>query len=308
VLWVWLVACNEIHLDPVEDTDASALAVVEESFVQRPHAAIDVLFVVDNTPSMEVERAVLVEASSALVDALGELRWHLGVTTTDAVGARAGWLLGSPWVISPTSDAPAAALARAFESATGGDGAEAGFAAALQALELASFGGPNAGFRRDDASLHLVFVSDADDHSDATLGAAPQVSFVAALEAHANRGLAPRVSAIVGGRSGCSGAAGQAVPSPRYLDAVEATGGTFASICDPGYAEILENLAMEAVDWPTRFPLSAVPAGDVEVRVDRAPVDGFVVEQQEGFAELVFAVAPPAGAVIEVSYLVRVGA
>jgi hypothetical protein len=41
---------------------------------------------------------------------------------------------------------------------------------AILALDEAAEGGANVGFRREDASLHVVFVSDDDDHSDAHYG------------------------------------------------------------------------------------------------------------------------------------------
>ncbi len=58
--------------------------------LQPSGGAVDVIFVVDNSASMALEQAKLVEAMAGFVDALDEaaLDWRIGVTTTDD---------GNPW-------------------------------------------------------------------------------------------------------------------------------------------------------------------------------------------------------------------
>src|SRR5262249_50027846 len=58
--------------------------------VQPSGGAVDVLFVVDNSASMGLEQAKLVEAMAGFVEALDEaaIDWRIGVTTTDD---------GNPW-------------------------------------------------------------------------------------------------------------------------------------------------------------------------------------------------------------------
>lgn len=289
-----LVGCQDFTLDPEDDEPTPPQAIVTDAFVQEPASALDLLVVVDDTASMSQEQAALASAiptwTSAL-DAVG-VRWQAGVTTTDTSGEDAGWLLGNPYVLS-SGDGDA--LAARVTVGTDGQGPEAGFAAAIRAIELAADGGPNRAWRRADAALWVLFLSDADDSSDAYPDAA---SFVAALPA------GTRVSAIVGDPpSGCVTVQGSAKAGHRYLAAVEATDGISASICAPDFSGLADSVADAVAAGSTRFDLRATPiGGSVRVEVDGDRVDAFRVDG----AAVVFDEPPAIGAEIRVTYLTLV--
>ena len=307
-----LVGCNEFRLDPVDDDPEPLRVVLEDSFVQEALPKIDLLFVVDDTASMAQEQAALADASTAFVGALDDagLAWHTGVVRTDMTRADAGWLRGDPWVLTSGVADAEARFADAVQVGVDGGGPEAGLAVALQALDLARPDGPNAGFRRDDAALHVVFVSDGDDESDGWLGEHPVAAFLEAMEAEAANGLPARASAIVGDLpSGCASDRGTARPAARYHQVAEATGGVTASICAVDFAALLPSLSDVSVAYQTRFPLSESPdPASVRVSVDGVRAEaGWVLDlPEEGGAAVVFADAPAPGAVIVASYVVEV--
>ncbi len=304
----WIVLIGACRLDyGLKDEDSAVVPAVDvtETFDQAPRAGVDVLFVVDGTGSMVEEQATLAAAASRFVDALTRLSvaWQVGVTSTDPLDE--GVLLGRPWII--TRNTPDSAAIFADNLTIGGDRLppSAGLYAAVSALADAD--GANFGFRREDASLHLVFVSDDDDASDAHLGADPVAALLAVVDAEAQRsGRSVKISALVGDSpGGCSGPGGEARAGTRYTDLAEATGGLALSICQADLSGVAEALGAEGLEWPREFALQAVPVpGSAVVRVDGARVlEGWTVAS----AVLIFDEAPAPGAHIEVDYRLEEG-
>lgn len=305
---VFAFACSEWRLDPV-DTDVPVDRVVlEDEFVQAALPAVDVLFVIDNTASMAQEQAALAAQLPDMIDALDAagIDWHVGVVTTAMGTGDAGWLLGEPYVLDPTVDDADGRFAEVAQVGTSGT-VEAGLAAAILTLDLTDPGLPNAGFRRPDASLHVVFVSDADDDSDDWLDD-PTGSFLGMLDQEVARtGLGARASAICGDvPSGCTSTLGTAQAGVRYAEVVEASGGVLASICSDDFEPLLDKVAEASVTWRTVFELSSTPeAGTVEVDVDGVrQTDGWTLEDDPPAVR--FEVAPPAESRIRVTYVVEV--
>ncbi len=313
-LWMpwFLVGCSEFGLDPIDDPDPPPeLVVVQETFVQQALPALDVLFVVDASTSMTQEISALGAGVEGLIDALDAagVGWHLGVVPAAGRLAPeegvANGLLGSPWVLTSQTPDVGAAFAAALPtpSVLAGEG---GIAAAIFALEGAD-GGVNEGFRRSGAALVVVFVSDADDGSIELLADPPAQSLVDALQVEEDRYGAPALaSALVGDLpNGCSSSLGAASAAPRYHQAVVRTGGVVGSVCSLDFGPVLAGVAEEAVAFPTQFPLSLMPAtGNMQVRIDGELDLGWTVEDADDGAVLVFDEAPPAAAVINVSYAV----
>lgn len=278
-----------------------------QSFVQGPLPKVDLLLVIDDTASMAQEQAALADHFAALLadlDAL-DIAWQLGVVTTEMGGPEAGWLRGSPYVLTPATPDRDAAFASMVQVGTAGPGPEAGLAAAATAIDLAGPGGPNAGFRRPDALLHVVFVSDTDDQSADWLGGDPAATFLGLLTDEGRRtGLPARASALVGPLpSGCTSATGSAQPAVAYDQVVEGSGGVVVSICSADFVPVVQSLSEASVVWSTRFALANPPVdGSVEVRVDGDRVDGWSLDP-DGPA-ILFDAAPSPEARIEVTYLV----
>lgn len=289
---------DRVQVDPVE---------VVETFSQVPLPGLDLLLVVDATGSMAEEQAGLAAGAAGLVDALDalDLAWQIGVTSADP--AVAGALLGRPWIVTASAADPGQALADALLAAgTASPPPAAGLDAATLALLDAD--GLNAGFRRDAAALHVVFVADGDDESGDVLGDDPVASFLAVLDEEATRtGRAAVASAVVGDvPDGCAGVGGRALAGVRYAEVAEAAGGEVVSICSANLPAVVEALGSVGVEWTTVFPLQADPEGDVDVEVDGERVsEGWSIDHDA--PALVFAEPPAAGAAIVVRYTLREG-
>lgn len=296
-----LSGCNgDFHLWRQNDVVQPA-AVVTERFEQTPLARVDVLFVVDDTGSMAQEHQALAASFSALVSALdGQgLSWHLGVISTDPMSG--GRLLGEPWILTSAWPEPEVAFAETVDVGTHGV-VNAGLANLALALSDEAREGVNRGFRRPDAALQVVVVSDGDDQSDAWLPSPVNATLALLEDEELATGRPAVLSAVVGDvPAGCSGDNGTALPGTTYAQVADATNGVVASICSSALGEVLTELGNLAVEVDDTFLLAADPAEVRRVSVDGARVDaGWALERTP--PRIVFEVGPDAGSLVEVRY------
>ena len=274
------------------------------SFESTRPARVDVLFVVDNSASMEAHQTQLSERAAEFLEAAlaDGVDFNIGVTTTDVEGMAPGALVGEPaWVTAQTPDV-AAALAANLRVGVDGSVTERGLEAARSAMMT------NAGWPRADATIELVFVSDADDASVEDI----EVYLRAFIDANSNRSESVAAHAIAfptgPDRAGCDADA-RGGAATRYAALVERLVGRFEAICLPEFGGGVGRIGALTFGPRWRYRL--------EPRIDAAAlgvwIDGDVVAP-ERFAwvpeaeALVFrpaAGAPPSlGQTIEVEYAV----
>ena len=275
-----------------------------DEFVQSSGQEVDVLFVVDNSGSMSDEQDNLAANMDRFTDAaeLWNNDYQLGVVNTELGGDAIfggnnaspdrGKLLGNPRIV--TADHPRERFENNVRVGDDGAGAqESGLEAARLALsserlheeprgacdqcvdgeECVNGGcvGFNRGFLRDNAALELVFLSDEEDQSPARVSF--YIDFFKSIKGFRNDGLI-HASAIVGPRGGCQSNFGSADAGDRYIDVVDATGGTFHSICVQDYGPALNAIGDRAFGLRVQFFLSRVPdPGTIVVTVQGAPRD-----------------------------------
>lgn len=300
-----LAACGIENLVRGQDSEIEDPVVVVETFEQAPHEKVDLLFVIDDTGSMAEEQAALSDSFVALVEAVDGLglAYHFGVVTTASSGDEAGVLQGDPWIVTAASDDPVGDLAQAVEVGTSGV-EEAGLAAMITALSEPVIDNENRGFRRADAALHVVVLSDDDDDSGDALGEDPVAAATAFLDEEAlESGLSAQLSAVIGDvPGGCRGPGGEAFPGTRYAQVATNTGGAIGSICDADLDAVVETIVENAAHYPTEFELQAEPAEKPRVAIDGARQDG---GWSLSGTTLSFETAPAAGSLIEVRYELR---
>jgi hypothetical protein len=300
-----LAGCIEFGLNPIESAEPDRRVAVTERFVQSPLAQVDILFVVDRTASMAQEHDALIAAADGLALQLQQagVSWQLGLVDAEMGGDRPGWLLGEPWVWTATSGDLEAHLADVLVTAEPAGLAEAGIAAALEALDLSGPGLPNEGFRRPDAALHVVFLSDGDDAS-AGLVSDPVGGLIERLDQEA-AGTA-MASAIVGDDpGGCVSASGSATAGGQYVEVAVATGGSVGSICATDFDPIVADVGSASIVLPTEFTLQNTPVNDnLTVTIDDQVTEDWAIDLEA--ALLRFTSAPAAGASIAITYLVQV--
>lgn len=168
---------------PTVDPDAFAnnAPVQVDVFFQKTVRKVDILWIVDNSGSMQEEQASLASNFGAFIEDLAQadppVDYHLGIITTDATAEKGALRAlatdGSKRYIACNENGhtgcnvsdPEAAFRQTIAVGTGGGAIEKGLLAAHLALVDPMRSTTNAGFLRDDAALYAIFVSDEGDAS-----------------------------------------------------------------------------------------------------------------------------------------------
>jgi hypothetical protein len=165
-------ACDSVPDDALEDCEAS----------QAIPGAVktDILFVIDDSGSMDDEQALLQAGLAAFVTTLSTSpisnQFQIGVTTTSVANFAGAEVLPAGDLVGPVLVSTSATLVSDFQAQVAnigiaGSGREQPFEAARRALEKTT--GFNASLLRSGARLAIVFVTDEDDCSgpfDAEIG------------------------------------------------------------------------------------------------------------------------------------------
>ncbi len=237
----------------------------------RPPA--DLVFVVDNSPSMSEEHARLATSLDLLLGRVLEsgADMHVGVVTTDMTDDDAGMFLGGMFTVEDPQ--LSAHIAAALDVGTYGARDEQGLASLISALD-----GRNGEFPREAARVDVIFFSDEDDQSEGDtedLFSALTGPLGARFRAHGVIGDMP---------AGCFSPDGAADPAVRYVDLIDRTDGYDESICASDYGQLLERLGLDISGITDTFPLQFIPeVATIQVTVDGVevltdPVDGWTYE------------------------------
>ena len=311
VLATLSAGCNSNELDQLPATNS------EIHYQGGDPPPVDVLFVVDNSGSMEQEQTKLAANFSTFIQYFIdlELDFQLAVVTTDTENpAQSGKFQGTPTILKPTTANLVGAFGANAAVGTAGSGNERGLEAAKLALSEPNLSGMNAGFLRENALLAIVIVSDEEDGgSEADAPPQPPVSDYVNHFLSLKGGNAGKVnfSAIAGDvPGGCSSVDAEAGPGQRYADAVNALSGVFGSICAEDFGPILDQLGATISGLATGFPTQYQPVVDsITVKVDGAvipqdPFNGWTWNTAIGGVVFAPPAVPPLCAVVEISYQV----
>jgi len=281
----------------------------EDTWVQRVSPASDVLFVVDNSCSMRNEQAALGDNFEAFLEALllTDTDFHIGVVSTDMVDPdHMGQLQASDGVryLDVDTPNPPFHFGQMVDLGIDGDWTERGRSAAFTAVEA----GLAEGWLREEASLHIVVVSDEDDATDDI----SREEFTEYLRGLKVAPFSVTFSSIVGPEGAaldpwapCSAEYGL-----EYLEITWALGGLDLSICKRDWGPLLAELGSVAAGLRKEFFLTRRPIPktiQVTIEVDgepqefEGPTSGFLYEARRNKVTLVNYL-PPDGAVIKVRY------
>ncbi len=237
---------------------------ITEGFVIPPPGPVDILFAVDQTPSMLLSQEALIASFSTFIAELSDVvpDWQVGVVTDDDGCFNSG-------LLTPlTPD-----FAAKFETAVLGVGGTYSEALLeLAAISLSQIDGCNAGFARAGAQVHVIVVTDEYEQSGQDWDV--WVDSMATSVADAQRLV---VSGIVDLTLTCgdpfhAGFAG-------YGEAADATGGILLDICDPLWPESIRELAGVSTEGFKTLVLGAVPdPASIEVTIDGEGVTTWVFD------------------------------
>lgn len=263
----------------------------------------DIMFIVDQSGSMDDDQRALAENFRSFISALNTYsdNWQIIVANNDEGCNTTGIL---------TADT--AGYETAFEEGVReGSGTyivdyEALLVPAANGVENTDAGECNEGFMRPDALLHIVAVSDEPEQSDCEDIFSPCESRWEELvdEMILKKGSASltKVSAVAGPvPSGCTSSGNSAEAGTGYAEAVDATGGVFLSIC-ADWGTSVEELAEASIQQDT-FELSHnAYEPSIVVTVNGATVSSGWHYDEDTNAVIFDTDAPDEGAAVSISY------
>jgi hypothetical protein len=304
-------------------------------FRQETRDEVDILWIVDNSESMEAEQERLARRFDTFIEYMDEVEtlmdFHLGVITTDmsAENPDRARLLGDPPVLTRLTPDYVDKFKERVQVGIEGSGMEQGLEASLVALSEPMVSDANYGFMRSGAMLVLIYVSDENDCSDR--GALPSEDYCY-LDAYQDDLVAvsdyvsdfrsiksdPELVlsfSIVGpvDTTHCD----DTLPGFRYHDMANLTGGSVGSICSEDFAGIMDDLGLSVSGIRSAFPLTYRPVENtIEVWVcpdepcdgttgrdiARGEADGWSYDDSTAYLTFNGASVPERGAVISVKY------
>ncbi len=228
--------------------------VVDEFGQGEGRAAVDVLWVVDNSPGSSAAQNAVALAAPAFFGTLltAEVDFHVGVVSTDMVHLdHAGALRaagGLRWLEPETPLLEDLFVQMAMLGETGDPAPMGRDAVSAALLDLADT--TNAGFQRDGVPLEVVFVSNDADHSESNY--AEFESWLLGDEA--------RVWSIVCAEEGADCAADQV--GADYVALAAASDGSVFDVADPDLGDELRNVATRSAELFGEFHLLDIPDVD----------------------------------------------
>lgn len=215
---------------------------------------VDILFVIDNSGSMEYEQKSMANRVRNFLDVVKGLDWQIAVTTTDP---RSGYTGGDGVLLplygktgqyilnsSMNHEDARETLSRTLQRPETGSGTEQGINAAYRAIErsLSSKPGVNANFIRSDAQLAVVVISDEDESANAHRND-PQ-NLLTYIQTSFNGQKAFSFHSIITrpDDTACKNTHG-ATYGQRYAQISNMTGGVIGDVCATDYAAQVQGIA-----------------------------------------------------------------
>ena len=272
---------------------------------QADGSKVDVLFVVDNSPSMSDKQTNLANSFATFVKIaqLWNNDFHVGVVTTDMEDPKqTGRLrpINDLRFVSKAQANPSSMLQTLAKQGDQGSSTEQGFWAVEKALTLPLIldskkvctkdsdcaggevcttspedgtkgcGGENRLFLRKNASLEVVHMGDEDDQSPGDMTYYTNLFY--SFKGAANKNLF-HFHAIAGPSGGCTDqGAGSAEDCQRFQQMAATTGGVFASVCDIDFGPAMSSIGTQAFGLAMQYFLTRNPEpSTIDVKINATP-------------------------------------
>ncbi|MBK9039292.1 MAG: hypothetical protein IPL83_09060 [Bdellovibrionales bacterium] len=329
-----IMACSEVNFTPETAGGAQSLSPDSPSIVDNPTPPpidnprvkdvffqnasdnqVDILVLIDNSPSMFEEQQKIGETISSFFNQLGDVDWQVGITTTDISGgtfSTNGDLLKFDSTSSYVLTKAVPDYKRAFlktitrkESDCYSNCAssnEQPLRASMMAMDKRDT--QNQGFFRPGADLALVIISDEDEMSTGPAGATTPNDLISHFGSiwGSSKNFAAFGIVIVPGDTNCfsKNTAGGGNYGDFVSELTGKTGGLIGSICDSDFGPTLSKIGKKVSNLLTSFELSEEP---LESSIQLTSLPQQSLEWHLESKRIIFKTAPSQGTKIEVSYL-----
>ncbi len=280
---LFAAGCNEYTFTEAQDIHGVnnpleiETPVNDDHIVQVTIPKADILFVVDDSSSMEPEQTQLAMSFPLFLDYfLGSgLDYHIGTISTDFPTDRGKLEMGQGELfITDQTQNPQAAFQAMAEMGGYGDSYEAGITTSFAALtqQRDAF---NAGFYREEASLHVIVMSDENswDSNHGIVTVEEYINWMTTLKPSEDM---TTFNSIVNQPDCCGGMQNPMSESAgtRYFAVTDAVGGINWDVKSNDWDRVLEQLGMQAAGLSREFFLTELPViGTIEVHVNDGGVD-----------------------------------
>jgi hypothetical protein len=221
--------------DPFEVCDLHEL--VEHPLPPANRKPIDVLFMIDDSPSMADDQNILADNFKSFIESFQNFQvdFQIGAVTSDMTKTDRKGQLVAPF-LTPNTPNLNDEFKKMVNVGDKGSAKEQGIAASMAAVSEPLISTSNAGFLRTDADFALIILTDENDSSPQT--AQEAIDFFKALK---NDPEAITVAAILdfGGSLFC----GLGASNWKYAQLVNAFGSHgVLSVCNSGYSKTLDTI------------------------------------------------------------------
>jgi hypothetical protein len=246
---------------------------------------VDVLFVIDNSGSMEYEQQSMAQRTSQFLTILQGLDYQIAITTTDPrnINLGDGRLIqlnggNGKKIIDASMQVSTAQnlLSQTLQRPETGSGEEQGIRSVYRAIER--YGANESDFRsffRDGAQLSVVLISDEDESANTTKN--DPASLLSLINSTWSGQKRFNFNSIITrpGDTSCRNTYGYSY-GERYKTISDMTGGVLGNVCDMDYTAQVSGVADEIRRLLKTLTLSCQPASQFPIVVKK---DGAVASQ-----------------------------
>jgi hypothetical protein len=256
--------------------------VAQDVFVDN-YKKVDILFVIDNSGSMQYEQQSMAQRTAHFLSVIKGLDYQIGITTTDPwnIALGDGNLIpikngNGRFIIDSTQDQVTAQtqLSQTLQRSETGSGSEQGIRAVYRAVEKYSANeNTMRSFIRDGAQLAVVLISD-EDESDNTVKNDPQ-NLLKLISSTWNNQKRFSFHSIITrpGDTACRSTYGYSY-GERYKIITDLTGGILGNVCEMDYSTQVTGIAEGVRNLLKTLTLQCSPLNGYPITIKK---DGVVI-------------------------------
>lgn len=264
------------------------LSPENQGFSYKPEyaAKVDIVFIVDNSSSMQDHQEILAQSTTSFLRLLREreLDYQIAVTTTDMskTGSR-GKFIGQPAVMDQTTPSIEGQLRSRLVAGTEGSSSEQGLEALDRALSFPLNEEENIGFLRGDALLVAIVLTNENDFSKESIeDYIHKLNVLKPPLPHRPQSWIFNFVGVTGTNDeDCTTYGDYSSVGKRYMELVKYSRGVSSTICTAVLRETLANVHRVILRNLTEIFLNRIPTeGTLVVRFDgqivpESEVDGW---------------------------------